>query len=208
MSANRPPGSREFIDQALAELRAGRWSPRAWMRFLAQSTERSVLQALRRPGARLEITAVHGAAFCVRRGLRPRRPERRGLPPWRWPPTWRTAASPERLSPPPSRSWSQLGLCAEGRPRRRNRRPAFGRLTAASGRATAAGQEQNGRFVRSGPRGRAAAVASACPGRSGRERPDLFLALSPPTGRAVHTGADHGHGQPDSGWSHLQGGGR
>jgi hypothetical protein len=67
-SVERPPGSREFVDDVLAELRADRWSPRAWLRFLARSTHRSVAEARRRPRAVAEVTAVHAAVSLARRG--------------------------------------------------------------------------------------------------------------------------------------------
>lgn len=64
----RPPGSREFTDRVLADLRAARWSPRGWARFLAESAERSVAEAVRRPLAAAEVTALHAAVFTARPG--------------------------------------------------------------------------------------------------------------------------------------------
>lgn len=63
------PGSRAATNQLLAELRDGRWRPRAWSEFLAGATRRSVRQARRRPRALAEITALHaGFAVLARRG--------------------------------------------------------------------------------------------------------------------------------------------
>jgi hypothetical protein len=58
-------GSRAATNQLLAELRDGRWRPRAWSRFLAGATRRSLRQARQRPRALAEITALH-AVFAVR----------------------------------------------------------------------------------------------------------------------------------------------
>ena len=64
----RPPGSRAFVDEVLAELRAARWSLRGWARFLARSMARSAAEAIRRPAAAAEVTALHAAVGVLRRG--------------------------------------------------------------------------------------------------------------------------------------------
>ncbi len=51
--------SRTATDELLAGLRDGRWRPRAWTRFFAAATRRSIRQARLRPRALLEITALH-----------------------------------------------------------------------------------------------------------------------------------------------------
>lgn len=71
-----PPGettshsSRAATDRLLSDLRAGRWRPRAWARFLAAAGVRSAQQAARHHHALLELTALH-AAFALA-GRRPR----------------------------------------------------------------------------------------------------------------------------------------
>lgn len=53
------PGSRAATNELLAGLRAGQWRPRAWARFLARATRRSIGQARLHPRALVEITALH-----------------------------------------------------------------------------------------------------------------------------------------------------
>ncbi len=55
----RPPGSRQFVDDALAELVAGRWSPSAWLRFLWRCLVRSANQVALHRRAFLELTLLH-----------------------------------------------------------------------------------------------------------------------------------------------------
>jgi phosphatidylglycerophosphate synthase len=55
----RPPESRAFVDQALADLRSCRWRPRAWRAFLWRCTVRSAQQARRHPRAALQVTTLH-----------------------------------------------------------------------------------------------------------------------------------------------------
>jgi hypothetical protein len=64
------PSSRAATDELLAGLRDGRWRPRAWARFLASATRRSVLQARLRPRALAEITALHAGVAVLARGGR------------------------------------------------------------------------------------------------------------------------------------------
>jgi phosphatidylglycerophosphate synthase len=64
--------SRAATDELLAGLRAGRWRPAAWARFVAASAHRSVHQARRHPRALAEATILH-AAFAVLAGERGRR---------------------------------------------------------------------------------------------------------------------------------------
>ena len=51
--------SRAATDELLTGLRDGRWRSRAWARFFAAATRRSIRQARLRPRALLEITALH-----------------------------------------------------------------------------------------------------------------------------------------------------
>lgn len=51
--------SRAATDELLAGLRAGRWRPAAWARFVSSSARRSVHQAGAHPTALVELTAVH-----------------------------------------------------------------------------------------------------------------------------------------------------
>jgi len=55
----RPPGSRQFVDDALAELAAGRWSPSSWLRFIWRCSVRSAQQAAAHRRAFLELTLLH-----------------------------------------------------------------------------------------------------------------------------------------------------
>ncbi|MEO6796839.1 MAG: CDP-alcohol phosphatidyltransferase family protein [Candidatus Dormibacter sp.] len=64
----RPPGSREFVDDVLAELAADHWSPSSWLRFLWRCAVRSAQQAAAHRRAFLELTLLH---FAMMRG-RPR----------------------------------------------------------------------------------------------------------------------------------------
>ena len=64
---NRPPGSRAFVDGALAELRRSRWRPAAWARFLGRCWDRSLRQAREHPLAAVEVTALHLALLAAQR---------------------------------------------------------------------------------------------------------------------------------------------
>ena len=64
--------SRAATDELLAGVRAGRWKPSAWARFMALSARRSMQQARRHPRALAEATALH-AVFAVLAGRRGRR---------------------------------------------------------------------------------------------------------------------------------------
>ena len=61
-------GSRAATDALLDMLKRGRWSPPAITRFLALAAKRSVREALQRPRALTEITALHGALLMLGRG--------------------------------------------------------------------------------------------------------------------------------------------
>lgn len=63
----RPADSRLFTDRALADLRAARWSPDAWARFLGRCCVRSWEQLRAHPRAAIEITALHVALVPVAR---------------------------------------------------------------------------------------------------------------------------------------------
>jgi hypothetical protein len=63
---DRPPESRAFVDQALADLRRSRWTPAAWAAFLRRCGARSAEQALQRPLAVLEVSALHLALLALR----------------------------------------------------------------------------------------------------------------------------------------------
>jgi hypothetical protein len=62
---DRPPESRAFVDQALAELRRSRWTPGAWAAFLGRCGARSAEQARLHPLAALEVTALHLTLLAV-----------------------------------------------------------------------------------------------------------------------------------------------
>jgi hypothetical protein len=64
--------SRAATDELLAGLRAGRWRPAAWARFVALSAHRSAHQARRHPRALAEVTVLH-AAMALLAGRRGRR---------------------------------------------------------------------------------------------------------------------------------------
>ncbi len=55
----RPAGSRQFVDDALAELAAGHWSPSSWLHFIGRCFLRSAEQAARHPRAFLELSLLH-----------------------------------------------------------------------------------------------------------------------------------------------------
>ena len=63
---DRPPESRGFVDQALAELRRSRWTPGAWAVFLRRCGARSAEQVRLRPLAVLEVSALHLALLALR----------------------------------------------------------------------------------------------------------------------------------------------
>ena len=52
-------GSRAFVDHALTELARSGWSPAGWGHFLADSLHRSLREALKRPGAMVELALIH-----------------------------------------------------------------------------------------------------------------------------------------------------
>ena len=64
--------SRAATNELLAGLRAGRWRPAAWARFLVSSGRRSVRQAVRHPRALTEVTVLH-AALALAAGAHGRR---------------------------------------------------------------------------------------------------------------------------------------
>jgi phosphatidylglycerophosphate synthase len=64
--------SRAATDELFAGLRAGRWKPSAWARFMASSARRSVQQARRHPRALAQLTVLH-AVFGRLAGRRGRR---------------------------------------------------------------------------------------------------------------------------------------
>lgn len=59
------PDSRAATDDLLRALRAGRWTPVAWSRFLARATRRSVRQALQHRRALLESAALHAGLAAL-----------------------------------------------------------------------------------------------------------------------------------------------
>lgn len=59
--------SRAATDRLLGDLRAGGLQPRAWAQFLRAASSRSLRQATVRPGALIELTALHLALAVVRR---------------------------------------------------------------------------------------------------------------------------------------------
>lgn len=69
MSELAAASSRAATDALLAGLRAGRWRPMAWTRFLRLAACRSAHQARVRPRALAEVTALHGA-MALRAGPR------------------------------------------------------------------------------------------------------------------------------------------
>lgn len=60
--------SRAFIDAALEDLRASRWSPGGWARFAGRVTVRSGEQIVAHPWAAAEISALHGLFLVLARG--------------------------------------------------------------------------------------------------------------------------------------------
>ncbi|MFB9388551.1 CDP-alcohol phosphatidyltransferase family protein [Streptomyces coeruleoprunus] len=65
--------SRAATNALLAGLRHGRFTPAAVACFLGRATRRSLVQAVRRPRALAELTALHGALYAVAAGRRPGR---------------------------------------------------------------------------------------------------------------------------------------
>jgi phosphatidylglycerophosphate synthase len=63
-----PVEARRFVDSALADLRASRWSAGGWGRFLAASLRRSWEDAWRRRWALVEVSAGHLAVAARRPG--------------------------------------------------------------------------------------------------------------------------------------------
>jgi len=68
--ANRDPiarsaDSRQFVDDILAELAAGRFGPSAWASFIGRSLVRSIDQIRIHPAAATEVTALHLLAGAV-----------------------------------------------------------------------------------------------------------------------------------------------
>ena len=72
MNSLENAASRAATDELLAGLRAGRWRPAAWARFVALSAGRSAHQARRRPRALAEVTVLH-AVLALVAGRRRRR---------------------------------------------------------------------------------------------------------------------------------------
>jgi hypothetical protein len=69
-SARRCSASRAATNELLAELRTGRWRPRAWGRFIGRAAVLSWTAAQHRPRAVAEIAAVHAALAALSRGKR------------------------------------------------------------------------------------------------------------------------------------------
>jgi phosphatidylglycerophosphate synthase len=65
------PESRAFADAALAVLRADRWSPGGWARFVDRVARRSAQQAAAHPRAVAELTALHAGFALASRGRGP-----------------------------------------------------------------------------------------------------------------------------------------
>lgn len=61
------PESRRRSEELLAGLRAGRWRPSAWGRFLGRSAALSWQAAAQRPRAAAEVTALHAALLVLAR---------------------------------------------------------------------------------------------------------------------------------------------
>ena len=61
----RPPGSREFVDQVLAELLESRYSPQGWVRFWGQSFRESLAQASGHTRAAVELSAGATLLWCA-----------------------------------------------------------------------------------------------------------------------------------------------
>ena len=57
--------SRAATNALLAQLRAGRWRPRAWARFLAAASIRSALQARNHPRALIEVSLLHAGFLAL-----------------------------------------------------------------------------------------------------------------------------------------------
>ena len=72
MTALMTAASRAATNELLTGLRAGRWRPAAWARFISASAHRSAHQARSRPQALAELTALHAvlALTADRRGRR------------------------------------------------------------------------------------------------------------------------------------------
>jgi phosphatidylglycerophosphate synthase len=62
----RPPGSREFVDAVLADLRESGYRPAAWGRLVATSCRRSLEQVARRPRAAVEVVTISSALVAFR----------------------------------------------------------------------------------------------------------------------------------------------
>ena len=62
----RPPGSREFVNELLANLREARYRPRAWGRMLVRSTVRSLEQVAAHPRAALEVVGIFSSLAALR----------------------------------------------------------------------------------------------------------------------------------------------
>ncbi|OUD03877.1 CDP-alcohol phosphatidyltransferase family protein [Streptomyces swartbergensis] len=65
--------SRAATNALLTELRKGHMRPAAVARFLGQATHRSMHQAVRRPQALAQLTALHGLLLAAATGRRPGR---------------------------------------------------------------------------------------------------------------------------------------
>lgn len=65
--------SRAATNALLAALREGRLAPDAVARFLGHAAHRSLRQAVRRPRALAELTALHGGLYALAAGRRPGR---------------------------------------------------------------------------------------------------------------------------------------
>jgi phosphatidylglycerophosphate synthase len=60
--------SRAFTNTVLTALRADRWSPKGWARFVGRVTVRSLEQIGAHPRAAIEVTLLHGLFIAVARG--------------------------------------------------------------------------------------------------------------------------------------------
>lgn len=62
---NGAEGSRAATDRLLADLRAGRWRPAAWLRFFADAGRRSSEQVVVHRTAMFEVSILHAAAVAA-----------------------------------------------------------------------------------------------------------------------------------------------
>ncbi|MCZ7456438.1 CDP-alcohol phosphatidyltransferase family protein [Streptomyces sp. WMMC940] len=72
-SVSEPAGSRAATNALLAGLREDRFAPEAVVCFLGRAAHRSLRQAVRRPRALVELTALHCVLYALAAGRRPGR---------------------------------------------------------------------------------------------------------------------------------------